>query len=155
METHVSAYAADGQGCKLGGGTTSLLRRCFQRAARMRTTCAEAERTRTYAGVGELERGFEIAGINHFLRARGENAAQTRAKTASAMANRQATIVFDIEPRLPRKRAVDLEPICKLGQGMADEDWVVVSFHTVPAEELIDERPDEVGEGTTQRRYLG
>ena len=38
---------------------------------------------------------------------------------------------------------------------MADEDWVVVSFHTVPAGELIEERPDEVGEGTTQRHYLG
>lgn len=38
---------------------------------------------------------------------------------------------------------------------MADEDWVVVSFHTVPAEELIEERPDEVGEGTTRRHYLG
>ncbi len=34
---------------------------------------------------------------------------------------------------------------------MADEDWV----HTVPAEELIEERPDEVGEGTTRRHYLG
>ena len=31
----------------------------------------------------------------------------------------------------------------------------VVSFHTVPAEELIEERPDEVGEGTTRRHYLG
>lgn len=38
---------------------------------------------------------------------------------------------------------------------MADEDWVVVSFHTVPAEELIEERPDEAGDGTTQRHYLG
>ena len=38
---------------------------------------------------------------------------------------------------------------------MADEDWVVVSFHTVPTEELIEERPDEAGDGTTQRHYLG
>lgn len=35
-------------------------------------------------------------------------------------------------------------------------DWVVVSFHTVPAEELIEERPDMSGqEGTRQMRYLG
>ena len=38
---------------------------------------------------------------------------------------------------------------------MSDKDWVVVSFHTVPAEELIEERPDEAGEGTTKRHYLG
>ena len=34
-------------------------------------------------------------------------------------------------------------------------DWVVVSFHTVPAEELIEERPDAAETGRTrQRRYL-
>jgi hypothetical protein len=32
------------------------------------------------------------------------------------------------------------------------EDWVVVSFHTVPAEELIEERPDATD--LSQRRYL-
>jgi hypothetical protein len=34
-------------------------------------------------------------------------------------------------------------------------DWVVVSFHTVPAEELIEERPDPAAGGTQQRLYLG
>jgi hypothetical protein len=35
-------------------------------------------------------------------------------------------------------------------------DWVVVSFHTVPAEELIEERPDSGDPGgTKQMRYLG
>jgi hypothetical protein len=35
------------------------------------------------------------------------------------------------------------------------DDWVVVSFHTVPAEELIEERPDAAETGRTrQRRYL-
>jgi hypothetical protein len=38
---------------------------------------------------------------------------------------------------------------------VADRDWVVVSFHTVPAEELIEERPDAADSGRThQRRYL-
>jgi hypothetical protein len=37
----------------------------------------------------------------------------------------------------------------------APEDWVVVSFHTVPAEELIEERPDAAEAGRTrQRRYV-
>jgi hypothetical protein len=35
-------------------------------------------------------------------------------------------------------------------------DWVVVSFHTVPPEELIEERPDsDDAGGTKQMRYLG
>ena len=37
----------------------------------------------------------------------------------------------------------------------AAADWVVVSFHTVPAEELIEERPDESRDaGTKQMKYL-
>ncbi len=38
---------------------------------------------------------------------------------------------------------------------MGNENWVVVSFHTVPDAELIEERPVEAGEGTVQRHYLG
>ena len=34
-----------------------------------------------------------------------------------------------------------------------DADWIVVSFHTVPAEELIEERPGSSG-GTKQTLYL-
>jgi hypothetical protein len=38
----------------------------------------------------------------------------------------------------------------------ADTDWAVVSFHTVPAEELIEERPDDSRKaGTRQMKYLG
>jgi hypothetical protein len=38
----------------------------------------------------------------------------------------------------------------------AESDWAVVSFHTVPAERLIEERPDDSGRaGTRQKRYLG
>jgi hypothetical protein len=37
----------------------------------------------------------------------------------------------------------------------AENDWAVVSFHTVPAEELIEERPDDSREaGTRQMKYL-
>jgi hypothetical protein len=35
-----------------------------------------------------------------------------------------------------------------------DADWAVVSFHTVSAEELIEERPDEGERGTKQMKYL-
>ena len=37
----------------------------------------------------------------------------------------------------------------------AETDWAVVSFHTVPAKELIEERPDESREGVTrQMKYV-
>lgn len=37
----------------------------------------------------------------------------------------------------------------------ATADWAVVSFHTVPAEELIEERPNDSREaGTRQMKYL-
>lgn len=36
-----------------------------------------------------------------------------------------------------------------------NDDWVVVSFHTVPAEELIEERPDSAApSGTRQTHYV-
>ena len=36
-----------------------------------------------------------------------------------------------------------------------DGDWTVVSFHTVPAEELIEEKPDDSSQdGTKQMKYL-
>lgn len=38
---------------------------------------------------------------------------------------------------------------------VSDENWVVISFHTVPEGELIEERPDPEDIGPTrQRRYL-
>ena len=37
----------------------------------------------------------------------------------------------------------------------AQADWTVVSFHTVPAEELIEEKQDENSQdGTKQMKYL-
>ena len=86
---------------------------CGRGRARVRTTCPEAERTRTYGGMEELDRGFEITGINLFLRAQGENAEQIRARTVNALASRQNTIVIEIEPQLPRRRATELEPITR------------------------------------------
>jgi hypothetical protein len=35
-----------------------------------------------------------------------------------------------------------------------DVDWVVISFHTVPAEELIEEKLDESRAGTKQKKYV-
>ena len=38
---------------------------------------------------------------------------------------------------------------------MGDENWVVVSFHTVFPEGLVEERPAPEGDRTTQRYYVG
>ena len=35
-----------------------------------------------------------------------------------------------------------------------DVDWVVISFHTVPADELIEEKMDESGAGTKRKKYV-
>jgi hypothetical protein len=35
-----------------------------------------------------------------------------------------------------------------------DVDWVVISFHTVPAGELIEEKMDESGAGTKRKKYV-
>ena len=36
-----------------------------------------------------------------------------------------------------------------------DVDWVVISFHTVPAEELIEEKLDESGRGNEAEEVCG
>jgi hypothetical protein len=39
---------------------------------------------------------------------------------------------------------------------VTDANWVVVSFHTIPAEELIEERPQGDDESRTkQKTYVG
>ena len=35
-----------------------------------------------------------------------------------------------------------------------DADWVVILFHTVPAEELIEERPGAAASESKQMKYL-
>ena len=35
-----------------------------------------------------------------------------------------------------------------------DGDWAVISFHTVPAEELIEEKLDEAGGGMKRKKYV-
>lgn len=68
----------------------------------------------------------------------------------------QSNVLGD-DPRAPlRRRWVSIpqnvwhQPVVPGGA-----DWVVVSFHTVPAEELIEERPDpDSAAGTKQMLYL-
>ena len=59
------------------------------------------------------------------------------------------------EPSAPLEKRWLSIPAGVWHQGVMGADhWVVVSFHTVPADELIEERPTVEGSGTLQRRYL-
>jgi hypothetical protein len=85
-------------------------------------------------------------------------------QTGAGSADRSAPTPFDIawksnvlvsDPKAPLERRwisipqdVWHRPVIPKGT-----DWVVVSFHTVPAEELIEERPGSSG-GTKQMLYL-
>jgi hypothetical protein len=64
-------------------------------------------------------------------------------------------LVSDPEARLER-RWISIPPnVWHRPVVGKDADWVVVSFHTVPAEELIEEKPDDTSKGgTKQMKYL-
>jgi hypothetical protein len=65
-------------------------------------------------------------------------------------------LVSDPDARLERRWISIPENVWHRPVVSKEPDWVVVSFHTVPAEELIEERPADVGaEGTRQMRYVG
>jgi hypothetical protein len=57
------------------------------------------------------------------------------------------------DPHLPlQQRWISIpENVCHQAVTPA-ADWVVVSFHTVPDEELVEERPGHSGPGSTQQR---
>lgn len=54
------------------------------------------------------------------------------------------------------KRWISIPPNTWHQGVVPEEKWVVVSFHTVPEDELIEERPEsELTEETRQRKYIG
>ena len=82
---------------------------------------------------------------------------QTEAEQAKSKIVWQSNILVS-EPGAPLERRWISIPRNVWHQVVVPEgrDWVVVSFHTVPAEELIEERPDsDDSGGTKQMRYLG
>jgi hypothetical protein len=63
---------------------------------------------------------------------------------------------LDSDPRLPlRRRSVSVPENVWHQAVTPAANWAVVSFHTVPDEELVEERPGPASPGSTQRRkYL-
>src|SRR5438034_11176967 len=83
---------------------------------------------------------------------------QVRAGLADGGERQWQSNVLVSEPGAPLERRWISIPRNVWHQVVVPEgtDWVVVSFHTVPAEELIEERPDASNaERTKQMLYLG
>src|SRR5260370_29959568 len=83
--------------------------------------------------------------------------AEVRAQSAEPSGKWQSNVlVSDLDALLERRWISIPENVWHQPVVSKEADWVVVSFHTVPAEKLIEERPVDVGaEGTRQMRYLG
>jgi len=64
-------------------------------------------------------------------------------------------LVSNLEAPLERRRISIPANVWHRPVVGTDGDWAVVSFHTVPADELIEERPDSSSQdGTKQKKYL-
>jgi hypothetical protein len=64
-------------------------------------------------------------------------------------------LLIDEESAPLEKRWISIPPNVWHRGVVPEENWVVVSFHTVPDNELIEERPEAEGADTTrQRKYV-
>jgi hypothetical protein len=67
---------------------------------------------------------------------------------------RSNPLVSDLETQI-ENRWISIPPNIWHQAVVTRENWIVVSFHTVPEDELIEERPDENDIGLThQRKYF-
>lgn len=88
------------------------------------------QRMMSYRGTGDLQTGGEDRWQSHRLSSEASAALEQRWISVPPSVWHQAVV--------------------------PDQDWIVVSFHTVSAEELIEERPDSGDpDRTNQRWYLG
>lgn len=83
--------------------------------------------------------------------------AEVRPQSAESSGKWQSNVLVSDPDALLERRWISIpENVWHQPVVSKEADWVVVSFHTVPAEELIEERPIDVGaEETRQMRYLG
>jgi hypothetical protein len=98
------------------------------------------QRMMSFEGTGDLQTGAEPA--------RGSLC------EPSDIIWRSNILVSDPEARLERRWISIPQNVWHRPVIAKDANWVVVSFHTVPAEELIEERPHSGG-GTKQMLYVG
>jgi hypothetical protein len=111
------------------------------------------QRMMSWEGSGDLQTEKSAADQPTQKATARHSTAATTAKTIKWQSN-----VLVSDPGAPLERRWISIPENAWHQPVVSKeaDWVVVSFHTVPAEELIEERPSEDGvSGTRQMRYLG
>ena len=75
---------------------------------------------------------------------------------ANAASSRWESNVLKSDPSAPlERRWISIPPnVWHRPVVGRDGDWVVISFHTVPTEELIEEKLDESGAGMKQKKYV-
>jgi len=67
----------------------------------------------------------------------------------------QSNVLISDNDAPPEQRWISIPPNAWHRPVVGGDDWVVVSFHTVPAAELIEEKPDDSStDGTKQMKYL-
>jgi hypothetical protein len=111
------------------------------------------QRMMSREGSGDLQTGKSAADQPTQKATARHSTAATTAKTIKWQSN---VLVSDPDAPLERRWISIPENVWHRPVVSKEADWVVVSFHTVPAEELIEERPSEDGvSGTRQMRYLG
>src|SRR5438132_14277191 len=107
------------------------------------------QRMMTLHGTGDMRVRAEV-------RARhGKPSTGVRAGLATSSSTWQSNVLVS-EPSAPlERRWISIPPnVWHRPVVGRNAHWVVVSFHTVPAEELIEEKMDESGAGTKQKKYV-
>jgi hypothetical protein len=108
------------------------------------------QRMMTLHGTGDMKvRALHASGSESATARRGESLTEP----ASSM---WESNVLVSEPGAPlERRWISIPPnVWHRPVVGRDVDWVVISFHTVPAEELIEEKLNESGAGTKQKKYV-
>jgi hypothetical protein len=78
-----------------------------------------------------------------------------RVRAAAALSTWQSNVLVSYPSAPLERRWISIPPnVWHRPVVGRDGDWVVISFHTVPAEELIEEKLDESGAGTKQKKYV-
>jgi hypothetical protein len=78
-----------------------------------------------------------------------------RVRAAAALSTWQSNVLVSYPSAPLERRWISIPPnVWHRPVVGRDGDWVVISFHTVSAEELIEEKLDESGAGTKQKKYV-
>ncbi len=113
------------------------------------------QRMMSFEGSGDMQMGDRCRKSDVSLRPIGAYAPAGGQRSEGAILWQSNVLVSDRDALLERRWISIPENVWHQPVVSKEADWVVVSFHTVPAEELIEERPIDVGaEGTRQMRYV-